>query len=98
MPQQKDNRSLKRTQVAVQPNLLQPRNGQRRQKSATTLHNILLESVVSKLPMTVVLLNPTGTSIFATSLANDEHLNSSISDAITAHPLIVQRVQELVAQ
>ena len=37
------------------------------------------------------------TSIPAISLANDEHLNSSDS-SISAHPLIVQRVQELVAQ
>eukprot|EP00956_Cyclotella_meneghiniana_P000527 scaffold580_cov62-Cyclotella_meneghiniana.AAC.1 len=38
------------------------------------------------------------TSIPAISLANDEHLHRSNSNAITAHPLIVQRVQELAAQ
>eukprot|EP00956_Cyclotella_meneghiniana_P017499 scaffold28585_cov79-Cyclotella_meneghiniana.AAC.1 len=32
------------------------------------------------------------------SLANDEHLHRSNSNAITAHPSIVQRVQELAAQ
>eukprot|EP00956_Cyclotella_meneghiniana_P017086 scaffold27537_cov45-Cyclotella_meneghiniana.AAC.3 len=60
MPQQKYNRSLeRRTDIAAQPNPLQPRNESRRPQESTAamLQNVLLVTV-PKVPMPVVLLNP----------------------------------------